>query len=200
MAALDYKQCRKCGVTKPSCLFRTDRRTCKLCIAQIQREQYSTRGKIYCRNWSLRHPEKKKAIHDLWVQHNRKHLNAYQRIYWKQWSDPAKSHKYYAKYFLENRDKVLAHNKKWKTKNKDKLILYSRLRRAKQIIPSWAELNKISVVYKKAAQYGFEVDHVVPIKSKLVCGLHVWNNLQLLSATENQKKGNRTWPDMPEAN
>ena len=57
-----------------------------------------------------------------------------------------------------------------------------------------AELIKI--VYEKAGAMGFEVDHVVPLQSKVVCGLHVWSNLQLLSQIENGKKGNRFWPDM----
>lgn len=69
--------------------------------------------------------------------------------------------------------------------------------------PKWSERSAIDTVYRNAAllseQYGvdLEVDHVVPIKSKLVCGLHVHANLQLLDQSLNASKGNRWWPDMP---
>lgn len=65
-------------------------------------------------------------------------------------------------------------------------------------IPKWADVDRMRVVYQKAQELGLWVDHVVPVSSKLVCGLHCWWNLQLLSREENSRKLNREWPDMPE--
>ena len=67
----------------------------------------------------------------------------------------------------------------------------------KQATPLWADLNAIGDVYMEAAYMQMQVDHIVPLRNPLVCGLHVWDNLQLLDALKNNQKGNRHWPDMP---
>ncbi len=50
--------------------------------------------------------------------------------------------------------------------------------------------------YKKRPK-GCDIDHIVPLKSKIVCGLHCLENLQYLPSAENQAKKNYFWPDMP---
>lgn len=64
-------------------------------------------------------------------------------------------------------------------------------------MPNWADKAKILKIYQRAAVRGMHVDHIVPLRSKLVCGLHCEHNLQLLTPLKNLIKGNRTWPDMP---
>jgi len=59
-------------------------------------------------------------------------------------------------------------------------------------------VKKIKVLRKKDPDViGCHVDHIVPLQSKIVCGLHVPWNLQLLPPEENWRKHNRHWPDMP---
>lgn len=40
---------------------------------------------------------------------------------------------------------------------------------------------------------GFEwhVDHILPLKGKTICGLHIWSNLQVIPKVLNLKKGNK---------
>jgi 5-methylcytosine-specific restriction endonuclease McrA len=68
----------------------------------------------------------------------------------------------------------------------------ARLRTA---APRWEPAQVLRRVYAEARKRKFEVDHIVPMSSPHVCGLHVWANLQLLTKQENIRKGNREWPD-----
>ena len=74
-----------------------------------------------------------------------------------------------------------------------------KLKKAKAT-PLWLtpeQLYNMQCTYKVAAQLSetssqkWHVDHIVPIRGKDVCGLHVPWNLQLLPAKMNMQKGNR---------
>jgi hypothetical protein len=101
-------------------------------------------------------------------------------------------------YYEANKDLLAEYQKQYRTDNREQFATRQAARRAIQLsaTPAWAELEKIEVVYQKAQEYGFEVDHIVPLKGKRVCGLHVWENLQLMTREDNTKKNNRHWPDM----
>lgn len=62
--------------------------------------------------------------------------------------------------------------------------------RLKQATPKWANLLEIRKIYDNCPE-GYQVDHIHPIRGKNICGLHVENNLQYLTAFENNSKGNR---------
>jgi hypothetical protein len=65
-----------------------------------------------------------------------------------------------------------------------------------QRTPAWADQEAIRAVYLEAqrltrdTRVAHHVDHVIPLQGKRVSGLHVHNNLQILTGSENSKKRN----------
>lgn len=60
----------------------------------------------------------------------------------------------------------------------------------KRAMPNWANEFAIRKFYL-ACPEGMTVDHIVPLRGKTVCGLHVEWNLQYLTASENSRKHNK---------
>ena len=91
--------------------------------------------------------------------------------------------------------------------NTPKVNAASARRHAKKLnaTPKWANHFVIEEAYDlaqrrtKATGFKWHVDHIVPLQSTFVCGLHVENNLRVIPAVVNVEKSNRHWPDMPEA-
>lgn len=83
----------------------------------------------------------------------------------------------------------------------------ARERRAAAVIratPIWGDADAMLAIYDVARRLSEEtgiphhVDHIVPIQSPWVCGLHCEANLRPLPALENVKKGAKRWPGMPD--
>jgi hypothetical protein len=56
--------------------------------------------------------------------------------------------------------------------------------------PKWVDKEAIIAFYLKRPT-GMTVDHIMPIRGEISCGLHVPWNLQYLTLTQNIAKGNR---------
>lgn len=71
--------------------------------------------------------------------------------------------------------------------------------RAKRLlrIPPWADMREIAAIYLECAEKcrrtdrPYEVDHIVPLLGETVSGLHVANNLRIITKRANREKRNR---------
>ena len=106
---------------------------------------------------------------------------------------------YYKSWCINNPEKVQEKSKKYAQKNKGLLNAKNIKRKTTKLkaTPKWANLIAIKAKYQLAAMFNKEteqrwhVDHIVPLKGKNVCGLHVEYNLRVIPAKENLKKSNR---------
>lgn len=99
-----------------------------------------------------------------------------------------------------NKESVAIRKKAYRANNKEIINSGAAKRRAAQKTPTWLskfDKLKIRCVYSVAAMLTREnnepwhVDHIIPLKGKSVCGLHVPNNLQFVRAENNLAKSNK---------
>jgi hypothetical protein len=107
---------------------------------------------------------------------------------------------------LQNKDWNAARLAAWARKNNHIInaAIARRLAMKMHALPSWADLGAIENIYAEAVRrtretgIRHEVDHIYPLRSDIVCGLHCEANLQILTKTENIRKSSRM-PDFAEA-
>jgi len=73
-----------------------------------------------------------------------------------------------------------------------------------QRCPPWCTQDMLEPIYKqrdamRAHGFNVEVDHIMPLRHPLFCGLHVPCNLQVISAKANAFKSNRRYPGHPQS-
>lgn len=171
------KTCTKCGLTKDLSCFR-----------RRGPNGYKPDCKDCARLYNLANREKQLAQMKAYREANKEAIRPAKQA-WKE----------------RNKEQVREANKVYQKANRGLMNARTAKRRAlkKQATPTWADAAKIKEFYFAADFLGMvtgdwhHVDHVVPLQSKIVCGLHCEANLQVLPGLDNRKKGNTYWPDMP---
>lgn len=133
------------------------------------------------RNWVARHPERAAIAVAAWRKDNRQRQRELEA------RAPSRQG--------EHRKRINRRTTaKWRKANLETGRLRNRAysKRVRRATPAWADRAAIRAFYA-ACPPGFQVDHEIPLHGKNVCGLHVLENLQYLTASENAAKGNQ-WP------
>jgi hypothetical protein len=105
-------------------------------------------------------------------------------------------------YRERNSDKIAITARQWQINNPDKANANAANYRSRKLnaTPSWFEKEDVLELYMEAASRSknegvdYHVDHIVPLQSKFVCGLHCLANLEIITAIENRRKHNLYWP------
>lgn len=156
--------------------------------------------------WKKANPERAATWRRVWLEQTRETRLAKMRVYARQNRAAARARR--AAWMENNPSGQRSITRRAYVKRKDYYYAANAKRRAAkyQAIPSWyGELDELvmqeaaDLAKRRKAATGFKwhTDHIVPLCSKLVCGLHVYNNIQVIPAVLNHRKGNRFWPDMP---
>jgi hypothetical protein len=143
------------------------------------------RRAAYKKAWNQANREKHNASNKLWRDENKEYI----AVYKKTWRE-------------NHKDKQNLYNKLWKKLNPEKVNAQISKRRSAKLnrIPKWLNLDalreienlyKLAIDKTKETGIKWHVDHIIPLQGKIVSGLHVPANLQVIPAVENLKKNNK---------
>lgn len=210
---MNQKACSKCKEHKPTYEFGVLKRSpdnlntvCKACCRDyysVYRSSNIDKVRSYARKWRESNPDLAKNRPRLWRETNPDKQRQSEINYRK--NNPDKRRVSCSTYRRFNKEKESEYRKKYCLTNRPILNAKAAKRRSAKLLatPSWINEEIVLSIYKEASiltkSTGIKhhVDHIVPLQSSIVCGLHCESNLRIVTFEENLSKGNRIWPDMP---
>lgn len=179
---------------------------CKRGHTRIKGKECKECQRIRNAEYRLRNPESSRQRCKEWRQRiseeQREQIAAVARERTKAWMEAHPERAMENKRRSNANDAARARKRSWKKRHPEKVARndVARRTRKQQATPQWNDDFKMRVIYRTAAvltrlmKRSFHVDHIYPLRSKYMCGLHVHNNLQILPAAQNISKSNRRWP------
>lgn len=171
--------------------------------SKAYRAKNAERLKVIKAAYRALNKERLSAVEAVWrknnVQRKKNNDNAWRARNKQRMADQMRA------YRSAHREEVNRNSAKFRARN---VAYYAERRNAAraallQAMPHWANKFFIEEAYAlaqlrtKITGFAWHVDHIVPLQSSRVCGLHVEHNLQVIPGRVNQSKSNRHWPDMP---
>lgn len=206
---MEHKACTKCNEVKELNLFKHRKNGkidswCKSCYSESSKKYYIKNKEVISDSRKTDDYKKMKSVWDLnYRTNNREHLLEKKRNYYHANRDIniEKMRLNYA----NNSDAYKQRAKCWKQKNRSAHNAKCMERYTVKInrCLAWSkELTDLACkeAYDKARMLfdltgiKHDVDHIVPLMGKTVSGLHIYNNLQVIPASENRSKGHLKWP------
>ena len=188
---MSTKKCTQCPEEKSLEDFHRDKRmkdghasACKVCVKKYQT---TNKDKIRSKSkeWYQKNIEQQQQRSKEWYHNNiSRGCETARRSY------------------HSRRSECLEYMKQWRRDHPDQVGEYNAKRRAAYIaaIPNWCEREMISELYIECRRISdstgiiHHVDHIIPLQHSLVCGLHCFHNLQIITGKENQSKNNHYTP------
>jgi len=173
-------------------------------IAKTYRDSHPEELKAREEKRRAANPDKELARRKEWYYANKERALKKQAEW--QAANPANVLQHAKNWRDKNPEQHKAISRNWAAKNMPSLLMRNKVRKANQIeaTPKWAnkffmeEIYDLAMRRTKSTGFTWNVDHIVPVNSPKVCGLHCEFNLQVIPESQNKSKGNRYWPDMPE--
>jgi hypothetical protein len=194
------KLCLKCGregifskdKTRPDGLAKW----CKSCVSEyLTKYRADNKERIVQLNarYSKVHAEAHRQKTAKWCKDNPESRTAHLRANYERHKAEGKLDEYYGN---TDRERNKLRSRLWRQNNQGRVNATLAKRRADLLkaTPKWAEYDKIVELYDKARMLtestyiDYEVDHIIPLNSPIVCGLHCLDNLQILTGEENNRK------------
>jgi len=175
-------------------------------------KRYREENYEYCRyldhQYNLRNREQKREYNKKYYLDNQEAILEYgKRHYWENREYYLNLRREYVKanreYCLEASRQWVKENpekrKQWENENRDKLRARCAKRHAAKMhrCPIWADKKELQRFYEEAEKLSkdigidYVVDHYYPLQGDSVSGLHVPENLQIITSSENGRKGNK---------